>query len=224
MKVNRCNVRIEITIGDGASLSARRGATVEHARAASDESCDELRRFVLNGTEAGTESRCFCDVSMPNLPRVCKKSAGSQFDPFGAELIFGFRMTETDHGYGNRLIVAANLRCSFEAILQRPAFDQPWRMGTAGGEGFYGSTANRWRSILAGRHGPGKFAQNGVHEWSSGTFASALDEFHTLVDGSAGRNAGEPTELIDGESKGGKNLEIEFGKGLRRAFGDLSIK
>jgi len=85
MKFDGCNGRVEIMIGDGASLSARRRATVEHVRAASHESSNELRGFVLNDTECCADRRRLRNVAVPNLSSECKESAGSQFDTLGAE-------------------------------------------------------------------------------------------------------------------------------------------
>jgi len=88
-------------------------------------------------------------------------------------------------------------------------------MGTAGGERLGGSTINRGRrSIDAGRYTAAEFAQDGIDEWSGGAFASALDEFHALIDCSTGRNAAEPAKLVNRESECGENLEIEFGDRL----------
>ena|SRR5208283_1044754 len=206
IKVNRCNGCIEITIGDGACLSARRGAAVEHARAASYERGDELRSFVLNDTEARAERRRLRDVATPNLSRGSEESASSQFDPFGAKPLFCFGMTETDRSHRDRLIVPANLYCSFEAISLSPAFDEPHRMCAAGGECLGGITVNRRRSSRAGRGR--ELAEDGIDEGSGGTFASTLDQFHALIDGSTGRNAVEPTELIRSESKSCENFDI----------------
>jgi hypothetical protein len=62
-----------------------------------------------------------------------------------------------------------------------------------------------------GRGNSGKFAQHGIDERCGGTFACAFDQLHALINGSTCGNASEPAELINGESKSGKNLEIEFG-------------
>ena len=59
----------------------------------------------------------------------------------------------------------------------------------------------------------GEFTQDGIHEWSGGSLASALDEFNAFVDRGARGNAAEPAELIDGQAECGENFEIE----LRRA-------
>ena len=176
MKLNRCNGGMEITIGDGEGLSARRRATVEHARAAPHESGDELRGFVLNHAEARSESGSSRDVSVPNLSSRGEESAGSQFDSFAAEVVFRFRMTKTDCCHGHRLILPANLPRGFESIGLRPAFDEPQRMSTAGGECLGRGTLNRgWRSVEAWRSSTNKFTQHSIDEWSGRTFAGALD-------------------------------------------------
>ena len=53
----------------------------------------------------------------------------------------------------------------------------------------------------------GKFAQYSIHEGSGGSFASALHEFDTFVEGGALGDAIEPEELIDGQAQGDENFE-----------------
>ena len=77
-----------------------------------------------------------------------KESAGSQFDSFGAELVFCFGMTKADCGHRAQIDCVGKFELRLRVHRLRPAFDEPQRMGTAGGERLGGSTINRgWRSI-----------------------------------------------------------------------------
>ncbi len=93
MKLPCNDLRVGIAIGDSQSLSARSRATIENARAMSHQSRDELRAFILDHTEGRAESSGPGDVSVLNSPRGSQESAGSQFDSFGAELVFRFGAT-----------------------------------------------------------------------------------------------------------------------------------
>ncbi len=106
-----------------------------------------------------------------------------------------------------------------------PAFDEPSRVSTAGSESLGGNTTDRGRrNFGAGRDAVGELAEDGIDEWSCGTFPSALDEFNALIDGGAGGNAAKPTELVNRKAERCENLEIELGEWLCRGAGDLGIK
>jgi len=132
MEVDRGNFSVGITIGDGQGLSPGSGAAIQDTRAVADESCDELRGFVLNNAKARMESGRSGDIPVLNSSRGRKKSTGSEFDSFGAELGFSLRATKTDRGHGNRLIVAADAERGIESIGPGPPFDEPRRVGTTG--------------------------------------------------------------------------------------------
>ena len=108
MKIDRSQARFGITIGDGSRFPAWRGATIEDARAVADEIRDQLRRFILNNAEAGSESGCPSNVSLLNSSRRCQERSGNEFNSFGAKLIFGFRTAKANCGRRNRLIVLTN--------------------------------------------------------------------------------------------------------------------
>ncbi len=134
MKLDRNDLRVGIAIRDGRSLPARRRATIENAAAVADQSCNELGGFILNHTEAGAERRRFRNVPAQDSSRGGKESAGSEFDSFGPKLLFCFRTPKPDCGHGNRLIVLADAKRGIESVRLDPAFDEPGRMGAAGGE------------------------------------------------------------------------------------------
>jgi hypothetical protein len=82
-------------------------------RAISHKSCDQLRRFVLNYTQAALENGRLGDVSMSHSSSRGEESAGSQFDSFGLKPPFRFKMAETDCGHGHGLIVSADMARGF---------------------------------------------------------------------------------------------------------------
>ena len=131
VKLDRSNLAMEITIGDGQGLATGRSATIQQTGALPYEGCDKLRSFVLNNTQARPEGGGSRNVSAPDLPGRGEESSRSQFDSVAKELVFCFRPPETDCSYGHGLIVPADLDCGFESISPGPAFDEPRRMCTA---------------------------------------------------------------------------------------------
>src|ERR1700677_3220166 len=98
-------------------------------------------------------------------------------------------------------------------------------MSTAGRECVGGISTDRgWSGVNAGGKASHELTQNSIHEWSGRTFAGAFDELDTLMDRGASGNTVEPTQLVSGESQRGKDLAVDFGDRLHRAFGDLRIK
>src|ERR1700728_829374 len=134
MKLNCNHLRVRIAIGDSRGFSSRCRTAIKDLRSMSNQSRYKLRSFVLNRTEAFAESLGSGDVSALHSPRRCKKGSGSQFDSFGAQSLFRFRMPETDRGNGNGLIAPANSQREIEPVSPYPAVNQPLRMGAAGGE------------------------------------------------------------------------------------------
>src|SRR6202035_1685768 len=99
MDVDRNDARVSIAIGDGQSLAARGCTTIKSALSLADQSCNQLRGLVLNNTQALSEGGCSRNVSALHTPSRSKESTRSQFDSFGAESVFRFRMTKTDRGH-----------------------------------------------------------------------------------------------------------------------------
>ena len=129
MKIDGGHDRVGIVIGDGGSFSSRGGTTIENARALADESCHELRSFVLNNASTCSERGSPSHVSVLNPARGDQKSTRSQVDSFGAKLRFRFWTTKADRGHGNRLVMLANAESGIEPVGLGPS-DRP---ATAGG-------------------------------------------------------------------------------------------
>jgi hypothetical protein len=134
MKLDGGNFRIGIVIGESQSFSPGSRTTVENMRAVADKGCDELRGFVLNHTKTRSKSSSPGDVSVLNSARRVKEHTRSKLDSFGAERLFCFRMTKTDRGHGNRLVVLANAKSGIDSVGLDPAFDEPEWVSAAGSE------------------------------------------------------------------------------------------
>jgi len=212
MEIDSGDTRARILIGNGGSFPARSRTAIKDTGAGADERRDELRGFILNHAKAGAESGGSGDVPLQNQASRSKKCAGSEFDAFGAKLLFRFGTTKAKCGHGNRLVVLANAASGGETVDCGPTLDEPQWMRTRGSESLGRRVFVR---ELRRRGGLGKasgqFTQDGIYEGRGGTFARALDEFHALVDRSAGRHAGEPAQLVDRDAKCGKNFRIEPG-------------
>src|SRR5712692_4978737 len=133
MKIDSGNIRVRISVGDGGSFSSGGRATIEDAGAMADERGNELRGFILNDAEAGSERRGSRDITPLASSRGRQQSAGSEFGSFGADLGFRFRTAKADCGDRNRLIVPANADGGIESVSLGPAFDEPqWMCAVAG--------------------------------------------------------------------------------------------
>src|SRR5580704_4883953 len=198
MEIDRGDIRVGIAIGDSFSLPSWSRTTVENIDAVANQSCNELRGLILNDAKACPESGSLGDVPAQNSSRGGQQSAGSEFDSFGAELLFCFCAAKTDCSYRDRLIVLANAKSGIESIGLGPAFDEPRWMSAAGCESLDGSSADRGLSGFVGRRNASRhFSQHGIHEGSGRTLPGALDEFDALKDGGTRGNASEPAQLIN---------------------------
>ena len=82
MKIDSGNIRVRITIGDGGSFSSRGRTAIENATAVAHQGGDELRGFILNDAEAGSERRGSRDITPLDSSRGCQQSAAGKFDSF----------------------------------------------------------------------------------------------------------------------------------------------
>lgn len=198
-----------MSIGHGERLAARGSTAVEYAGAcllrASNQHGDELGGFVLNDEFAAAKGFCICNISGLSAAGGGQELTWLQTDGFALQIGFGSAGSQTEGGLGYRLIVAADLKSGWEAVLGDPAFDEPERMRQVASQSLRGSGFG-W-----GVRGAGEFSENGIYEWDGGTLAGALDEFHAFVEGGAFRDASEPAELIEREAKCDENFWIEFG-------------
>src|SRR5208282_5318155 len=124
MKIDGGNGRIGIAIGDGSGFSSWRRAAVEKVCAMADESCDELRGFVLDNAEARLERSSSGDVSVLNSPRPGEERSGSEVDSFGEEPRFYLGTSKAGCGDGDRLVLPANPDGGIESVATDPAFDK----------------------------------------------------------------------------------------------------
>ena len=90
---------------------------------AADQDGDQLRGFVLDHDVGLAESSGGGDVAGKNTASRGEKAAGLEFDALRVQ--FGFRgwATQADCGWGDPLIVAADLGSRGQSVVVDPAFD-----------------------------------------------------------------------------------------------------
>ena len=128
MQVHGDDLRTRIAPRDRHRLSAWSRAAIENSQTFADESCDELRRFILDHNFAASERLCLCYIAGANTPCRGKKRTRVDDNAFRLKRALGDLIVKPHRCHRDCLVIFADAASGIEPVFLSPTFDQPNRM------------------------------------------------------------------------------------------------